>query len=132
MIGELSRRTGVPAHLLRYYEAQGLLKPRRGASGYREYAEDALLTVVQIRNLLDAGLPTREIALILPCASGPMPDIEGCPELIDTLRARLHRLDESISALVGSRRALLDYIAAAEAIASTSSSAEDPPARASQ
>src|SRR5687768_8321975 len=114
MIGELSRRTGIPAHLLRYYEAQGLLDPRRGSGGYREYAEDALLTVAQIRNLLDAGLSTREIARILPCASGPAPDLDACPELVGTLRARLRRLDDSIDALMRSRRALLDYISVAE------------------
>jgi DNA-binding transcriptional MerR regulator len=42
-IGELSRRTGVNAHQLRYYESQGLLEPARGANGYREYEEGALL-----------------------------------------------------------------------------------------
>jgi hypothetical protein len=36
-IGELSRRTGVNAHQLRYYEAQGLLEADRGTNGYREY-----------------------------------------------------------------------------------------------
>jgi DNA-binding transcriptional MerR regulator len=44
LIGELSRRTGVGAHLLRYYEAQGLLEPGRGANGYREYTNDVILT----------------------------------------------------------------------------------------
>ena len=34
-IGELARRTGVGAHLLRYYEAQELIAPSRGANGYR-------------------------------------------------------------------------------------------------
>jgi len=43
LIGELSRRTGVSAHLLRYYEALGLLGPGRGANGYHEYSNDAIL-----------------------------------------------------------------------------------------
>ena len=55
LIGELSRRTGVGTHLLRYYEEQGLLEPGRGANGYREYTDDAVLTVTQIRGLLEAG-----------------------------------------------------------------------------
>ncbi|GAA2450284.1 MerR family transcriptional regulator [Streptomyces glaucus] len=114
LIGELSRRTGVHAHLLRYYESQGLLKPARGPSGYREYTHDAVLTVVQIRKLLEAGLSTQEIALTLPCATGTAPDLEPCPELLAVLRARLRDLDTRIDALLKSRQALRDHVAAAE------------------
>ncbi|MEV8633675.1 MerR family transcriptional regulator [Streptosporangium sp. NPDC051023] len=114
LIGELSRRTGVHAHQLRYYEAQGLLEPGRGANGYREYTDDALLTVTQIRRLLEAGLSTQEIGFMLPCATGTTPDFEPCPELMVTLRARLHGLDEHIDTLTHSRRALNDYIDATE------------------
>ncbi|WP_103941881.1 MerR family transcriptional regulator [Thermomonospora echinospora] len=114
LIGELSRRTGVHPHQLRYYEAQGLLEPGRGANGYREYADDAVLTVAQIRKLLKAGLSTEEIGYMLPCATGSGPDLEPCPELLDTLRTRLHRMDEHIDTLVHSRQALHDYIEATE------------------
>jgi DNA-binding transcriptional MerR regulator len=114
LIGELSRRTGVHTHQLRYYEAQGLLKPGRGASGYREYSTEAIQTVRQIRNLLEAGLSTQEIEFLLPCATGAAPDLEPCPELLDVLRARLHGLDEHIDRLIRSRQALHDYIAATE------------------
>ncbi|KOX16162.1 MerR family transcriptional regulator [Nocardiopsis sp. NRRL B-16309] len=114
MIGELSRRTGVHAHQLRYYESQGLLEPGRGFNGYREYADDAVLTVTQIRRLLGAGLSTQEIADLLPCATGDAPDLEPCSELLDTLRARLEDLDERIDTLDRSRRALRAYIGAAE------------------
>jgi DNA-binding transcriptional MerR regulator len=114
LIGELSRRTGVGAHLLRYYEAQGLLEPGRGANGYREYTDDAILTVTQIRGLLEAGLSTQDIGYLLPCATGTAPDLEPCSELLDTLRARLRGLDERIDALTRSRRALHDYLDATE------------------
>ncbi|MEV1172495.1 MerR family transcriptional regulator [Nonomuraea sp. NPDC049784] len=114
LIGELSRRTGVHAHQLRYYEAQGLLEPGRGANGYREYADDAILTVTQIRRLLEAGLSTQEIGFMLPCATGAAPDLEPCPELLDTLRARLNGLDEHIDTLIRSRQVLHDYIDATE------------------
>lgn len=114
LIGELSRRTGVHAHQLRYYEAQGLLEPGRGANGYREYTNDAVLTVTQIRKLLDAGLSTQEIGFMLPCATGAAPDLEPCPELLVALRARLHGLDGHIDTLIRSRQALRDYIDATE------------------
>lgn len=114
LIGELSRRTGIRAHQLRYYEAQGLLEPDRGTSGYREYSDDAVLTVAQIRRLLEAGLSTEEIRYLQPCVTGTAPDLEPCPELLDTLRARLKGLDEHIDTLTRSRQALHDYIETTE------------------
>ncbi|MFF7307899.1 MerR family transcriptional regulator [Streptomyces sp. NPDC008137] len=113
-IGELSRRTGVNAHQLRYYEAQGLLEADRGANGYREYGENALLRVKQIRHLLGAGLSSEDIAYLLPCAVGEAPELLGCPELLAAMRSRLRRLDDQMATLARSRDALADYIDAAE------------------
>ncbi|WP_158888075.1 MerR family transcriptional regulator [Amycolatopsis anabasis] len=113
-IGELSRRTGVNAHQLRYYEAQGLLEADRRANGYREYDETAVLRVKQIRHLLGAGLSSEDIAYLLPCAVGEAPELIGCPELLAAMRERLHRLEGQMSRLAQSRDALADYIDAAE------------------
>lgn len=115
-IGELSRRTGVNAHQLRYYESQGLLEPARGANGYREYDESALLRVKQIRHLLGAGLSSEDIAYLLPCATGEAPELLGCPELLAAMRSRLRRLDDQMERLARSREALTDYIEAAERV----------------
>ncbi|NDU73392.1 MerR family transcriptional regulator [Actinomadura sp. DSM 109109] len=113
-IGELSRRTGVKAHQLRYYEAQGLLEAERGTNGYREYGEDAVLRVRQIRHLLDAGLSSEDIAYLLPCAVGEAPELFGCPELLSAMRTRLRLLDDRMERLARSRDALAGYIDAAE------------------
>ncbi|MGN9790044.1 MerR family transcriptional regulator [Streptomyces sp. NPDC054847] len=113
-IGELSRRTGVNAHQLRYYEAQGLLEADRGANGYREYEESAVLRVKQIRHLLGAGLSSEDIAYLLPCAVGEAPELIGCPELLAAMRSRLRRLDDQMATLARSRDVLADYIDAAE------------------
>ncbi|MFJ4537581.1 MerR family transcriptional regulator [Streptomyces tibetensis] len=115
-IGELSRRTGVHSHQLRYYESQGLLKPARGANGYREYDESALLRVKQIRHLLGAGLSSEDIAYLLPCATGEAPELLGCPELLAAMRSRLRRLDDQMASLAQSRDALAGYIEAAERV----------------
>ncbi|MFE6612174.1 MerR family transcriptional regulator [Amycolatopsis sp. NPDC057786] len=115
-IGELSHRTGVNAHQLRYYEAQGLLEASRGANGYREYDESALLRVKQIRHLLAAGLSSEDIAYLLPCAIGEEPELIGCPELLAAMRERLGRLDEQLAKLTRSRDALAEYIVVAERV----------------
>ncbi|WP_447001883.1 MerR family transcriptional regulator [Saccharothrix isguenensis] len=114
LIGELSRRAGVNAHQLRYYEAQGLLVSDRRGNGYREYGDDAVLVVTQIRKLLDAGLSTQEIGYLRPCVTGEAPDLKPCPETLDLLRARITGLDEQIDTLIRSRRTLREYLAATE------------------
>ncbi|WP_191253789.1 MerR family transcriptional regulator [Amycolatopsis oliviviridis] len=113
-IGELSRRTGVNTHQLRYYEAQGLLEAERATNGYREYDENAVLRVKQIRHLLAAGLSSEDIAYLLPCAIGEEPELIGCPELLAAMRERLGKLDEQLDRIMRSRTALAGYIDAAE------------------
>ncbi|MEB8336903.1 MerR family transcriptional regulator [Streptomyces endophyticus] len=119
-IGELGRRTGVNAHQLRYYEAQGLLEADRRANGYREYDENAVLRVKQIRHLLGAGLSSEDIAYLLPCAVGEAPELPGCSELLAAMRSRLQRLDDQMDRLAQSRDALAVYIDEAERMGSES------------
>jgi DNA-binding transcriptional MerR regulator len=96
-IGELAERTGVSRRLLRYYEEQGLLVPSRALNGYREYGEPHVDVVLQIAGLLDAGLPTRIIAQLLPCLDQPqtiyVPDVT--PEMLATLRREQGRFQGS-------------------------------------
>jgi len=111
-IGELAERTGVSRRLLRYYEEQGLVTPSRSDNGYREYGEPHVHVVEQITGLLDAGLPTRIIAQLLPCLdksdSVYVPDVT--PEMVDTLRREQARLSERIACLTRNRDAIADYV----------------------
>ena len=109
-IGELSRRTEVNAHQLRYYEAQGLLEPDRTGAGYRVYDQADVVKVKQIRHLLNAGLSTEDIAYLLPCATGEALELVGCPELLTAMRTRLRRLDDQVDTLTRSRAALAHFI----------------------
>ncbi|GGY88437.1 hypothetical protein GCM10010300_35660 [Streptomyces olivaceoviridis] len=93
-IGELSRRTGVPTRLLRYYEEQHLLHPERTGNGYRSYPESAVARVGQIRGLLDSGLTTGMIRVILPYLCGPdhlVPAPEDVPAETAALLQGAHR-----------------------------------------
>ncbi|MGV9313404.1 MerR family transcriptional regulator [Streptomyces sp. NPDC003691] len=108
-IGELARRTGVSPRLLRYYEEQGLLTPRRVGT-HRSYADDAPEVVGHIRAFLDAGLPTRIIREVLPCVEGPGPAVHGC--VAGTLEEQLRGLDDRIAGLQDNRSALAGLLAA--------------------
>ena len=111
-IGELSERTGTPRRLLRYYEEQALIVSDRAANGYREYDESSVDRVLQVRGLLDAGLPTRIIKQILPCLDKPriihFPDATA--EMLATLELERDRMTERIRCLTRNRDAVADYL----------------------
>lgn len=106
-IGELSRRSGVSQRLLRYYEEQGLLRPLRRPSGYREYAPSDVAVVRRIRGLLAAGLSTATISSVLPCIRDDGERlVPTCPDLVAELRRERDRIDQAIDDLTASRQIL--------------------------
>lgn len=112
-IGELARRTGVSTRLLRYYEEQGLMVPQRSANGYRDYSEEFVDQIAQIRSLLDGGLPTRVIRQVLPCLKTPR-DIhfaDASPEIIAVLQRERDRMSDRIDHLTRNRDAISAYLA---------------------
>ncbi|MFH8681579.1 MerR family transcriptional regulator [Streptomyces lydicus] len=113
LIGELSRRTGVSERLLRYYERTELIHSERRANGYREFGEHTVLTVRRIRALLAAGLPTRVIRQVLPCAVDEA-TLRPCPGVLNNLRDQLSVLDRRAADLETARGLLRRTIAATE------------------
>lgn len=106
LIGELARRCAVSTRSLRYYEEQDLLPSTRDTNGYRQYDDSAELTVHQIRGLLDAGFGTDAIGTILPCATGPEPRIEMCPQVAAEMRRTLNRIEHDLGSLQLRREAV--------------------------
>jgi DNA-binding transcriptional MerR regulator len=115
-IGELSKRTGVPSRMLRYYEEQGLISPRRLDNGYREYDEYLVDRVGKIKGLIDAGIPTRLVTNILPCLGQPQTIIveNAEPGLFELLETERDRMSEKIEFLVHNRDAITSYLRALE------------------
>ncbi|HBS25084.1 MULTISPECIES: MerR family transcriptional regulator [Thalassospira] len=61
MIGEVSAKSGLPIHTLRYYEKIGLVpKPSRDAGGRRYYDPEILDWLTFISRLKDLGMPIRD------------------------------------------------------------------------
>ncbi|MDX3226724.1 MerR family transcriptional regulator [Streptomyces sp. ME19-01-6] len=117
-IGELSRRTGVSPRGLRYYEEQGLLRPQRRASGYREFADSDVATVRRIRVMLAAGLNTDLIREMLPCMADEGTILAPtCEEMAQDLRRERERLSRSIDELQAAHAMLDSIIHAGESVA---------------
>ena len=112
-IGEVARRTGISQRALRYYEEQGLLRPVRRPSGYREYRETDVRAVRNIRTLMAAGLHSATIAEVLPCMAEDGEEmVPACPELATILNVDRDRISAAINDLQAAL-AILDAIIAA-------------------
>ncbi len=65
-IGQLAAYAGVTVRAVRHYHQIGLLpEPERDASGYRRYGATAVVSLIKIRTLADAGVPLSRIAQML-------------------------------------------------------------------
>ncbi|MCE0495212.1 MerR family transcriptional regulator [Vibrio salinus] len=110
-IGELAKKTGVSQRMLRYYEQEGLLKPNRTRSGYRDYNQQSEKLVAHIRHLSEAGIKLSSIKLMLPCLSGGDEAIfVGCPLVKETLKTELIKLDQKLVELAVSRNAIATFL----------------------
>ena len=92
------------------------------ANGYRDYDERLVDRVLQIRGLLESGMPTRMIKRILPFLT--VPGILYCPEeatreMITPLEAERQRMNDGIQFLARNRDAITAYIDAVQSTRTT-------------
>jgi DNA-binding transcriptional MerR regulator len=65
-ISQLASYAGVTVRAVRHYHAKGLLpEPERDHSGYRRYDASAVVELVKIRTLADAGVPLSRVRELL-------------------------------------------------------------------
>lgn len=65
-ISQLATYAGVTVRAVRHYHAKGLLpEPRRDHSGYRRYDAAAVVELIRIRTLADAGVPLSRVRELL-------------------------------------------------------------------
>lgn len=66
LIGDAARYTGVSVRMLRHYDAVGLVRPTgRTIGGYRDYSDDDVRTILQVKTLRSLGLTLKQIGRIL-------------------------------------------------------------------
>jgi DNA-binding transcriptional MerR regulator len=66
LIGEVARRSGVSARMLRHYDSLGLVRPTgRTHGGYREYSGEDIRRIFHIESLRSLGLSLRDVGRAL-------------------------------------------------------------------
>ncbi|MFI9052157.1 MerR family transcriptional regulator [Streptomyces sp. NPDC053427] len=114
-IGDLAQRAGTTARALRYYESRGLLTAGRDGNGYREYGEDDLRVLRQIRVLQDLGFELEDTRPFVECLQAGHPTGDTCPASIDVYRRKLAELDRCIAELQDVRESVRRQLGHAEA-----------------
>ncbi|AIY17679.1 MerR family transcriptional regulator [Pimelobacter simplex] len=103
-IGELAARTGVAPRLIRYYEQQDLLTADRQPNGYRDYGEAHVERVERVAGLVQAGIPTRLVKVLMDAEEACAREEPTCPaEVAALLAAELDGLEKRIACLSRSR-----------------------------
>ena len=74
-IREIEELSGMPRANIRFYEAEGLLRPDRDTNGYRNYSEEDLRILQKIRLLRALHVSLEDIWQVRKTAFG------GCAEL---------------------------------------------------
>src|SRR3954453_6609185 len=93
-IGELSRRTGVSAELLRAWEQRyGLLRPERSSGGFRLYSQADESRVRRMTALIASGVSASEAAARATSDEPVTPDSAVTDELAGALRRALDHFD---------------------------------------
>ncbi len=110
LIGELAERAGTSPRTLRYYEEQGLVRPRRDANGYRHYDDAELRVVHEIRALLADGFGLDDIKPFVDCLRAGNEAGHVCPDAVAVLRRRLAEVDGYLAQLTDVRHRLHDQL----------------------
>ena len=98
LILELSRKSGVSRHTIRYYEKLGMIKARdRRENSYKEYGENALYSLVFVDRVKKLGFSLFEIRNFLQLLGRSRKEASDVME--EKMAMKLEELDEKIQTL---------------------------------
>ena len=107
-INEVSRRSGVAASALRFYEDKGLIRSERAGSGHRRYPRAVLRQIAFIVFAQKIGMTLDEVAVELQkLPGGRVPEGSDWGKLS---RSWSQRIDEQIALLNRLRSSLTECI----------------------
>jgi DNA-binding transcriptional MerR regulator len=90
-ISQLAAHVGVTVRAVRHYHRLGLLEePERDASGYRRYGAQAVVDLIKIKALSDAGVPLARIEQLLDADPGEF--AAAITQIDEALKQRIREL----------------------------------------
>ena len=103
-IGRVARQVGVQPSAIRYYEAQGILRPAdRRPNGYRVYTDNAVKLLLFVKRAQALGITLKEIKPLLNLATqGQRP----CNQVKELARNHLRNINDKIRELQALRNEL--------------------------
>jgi DNA-binding transcriptional MerR regulator len=100
LIGDVARRSGVSARMLRHYDSLGLVRPTgRTGAGYREYSSEDIRRIFHIESLRSLGLSLRDVGRALDD-----PDFTPSELVDDLIRQTRERIADETELLTRLRR----------------------------
>ena len=101
-IREIEALSGLPRANIRYYEAEGLITPRRAENGYRDYSQADADTLLRIKLLRALGLTIEQLKT-LACGEAVL------AERLQAMQQEQHALGRAEQVAEQLRQAKVDY-----------------------
>ena len=106
-IGDVADRSGLPAKTIRYYEDIGLIRPKRGANGYRTFAEADLHKLAFIARARSLGFTIEECRRLLALYED---EGRASADVKRLAERHLEQIDAKIEELQSMRRTLAHLV----------------------
>lgn len=106
-IGDVAERSGLPAKTIRYYEEIGLLRPRRGANGYRAFDESDMHKLAFLARARSLGFTIEECRALIALYDDKA---RASSEVKDVALRHLNQIDRKILELQSMRATLDDLV----------------------
>jgi Cu(I)-responsive transcriptional regulator len=108
-IGDVSRRSGLPAKTIRYYEDIGLIRPQRSENGYRNFREQDLHKLAFLGRARALGFTIEDCRTLMALYDD---DARESAQVKRIAQEHLRQIDDKIAQLQ-SMRATLDTLVSA-------------------
>ena len=104
-ISELSEKTGLSAHTLRYYEKHGLINAsNRSEAGYRFYTDSDVRRVQFVKTARNTGFSLEDIGQLLSIRVDKLS--HSCQEVTDITRKKLDEVNAKLTELQSMQQTL--------------------------